>query len=70
MNKYERDAREQLSISQMVEDISSTIYQVIDKLLHEKIYSEISKIINEVLCIREEVTTFSREGGTKQEEIN
>ena len=38
--------------------------------MHERIYEEIAKIINEVLCIREEVTSFSKEGSLKQEEIN
>jgi hypothetical protein len=54
----------------LVDDISRTIHDIVDQLLHEKIYSEITKIINEVLCIREEVSTFSREGSLKQEEVN
>lgn len=70
MSKYGREAREQLELSRVVDEISSTIREAIDSLLHDRIYAEIARVVNELLCIREEVTLFSREGTARQDGIN
>jgi hypothetical protein len=39
MNKYEREAREKLEVSRVIEEISSTLHELIDSILHDKIYA-------------------------------
>jgi hypothetical protein len=59
-----------LETGMIIEEVTTTLMEIIDKMLHDKIYNEIMTLIGEVLSIREEVTTFSKEESAKQEKIN
>jgi hypothetical protein len=70
MSKYHRESMSKLETGMIIEEVTTTLMEIIDKMLHDKIYNEIMTLIGEVLSIREEVTTFSKEESAKQEKIN